>query len=71
MLTRNVNGKKVVCTPKEEAEIRAGWTENDRLAAIEAAKPKEPTDKERMDAMQEEINILKQKENDRNSIKVI
>ena len=48
MLTKNVNGKRAKCTPGEEAEIRAEWAENERLAAIEAAKPKELTLEEQL-----------------------
>ena len=60
MLTKNVNGKRVKCTPEEEAEIRAEWTENERLAAIEAAKPPEPTLEDRLIALESEIKTLKQ-----------
>lgn len=30
MLTKMVNGERVNCSPAEEAEIQAGWTENNR-----------------------------------------
>ena len=52
MLTKNVNGTRVQCTPEEEKAIRAEWAENERLAAIEAAKPKEPTMEEKLTAME-------------------
>lgn len=35
MLTKIVNGQEVICSPEEEAEIRAEWAKNDAL-------PKEP-----------------------------
>lgn len=32
MLTKMVNGKECICTPEEEAEIRAEWEANDKKA---------------------------------------
>lgn len=31
MLTKNVNGKEVHCTPEEESQIRLEWSENEKL----------------------------------------
>ena len=59
MLTRNVNGKRVEMTLEEEADTRAEWAENEREAVEEAAKEPEPNMKERLDAMQAEIDQLK------------
>ena len=60
MLTKLINGKREVMSPKEEDAIRAEWAENDRLAAIEAAKPPEPTLEDRLTALESEIKTLKQ-----------
>ncbi len=59
MLTKLVNGKREVMSPEEEAEIRAEWAENDRLAAIEAAKPPEPTLEDRLNALENENASLR------------
>ncbi len=58
-LTRNVNGKQIEMNLEEDKATRAEWAENERLAAIEAAKPLELSMEERLVLMQVEINALK------------
>lgn len=43
MLKKMVNGEEVICSPEEEAEILAEWSENDKKAKQELIKQKERT----------------------------
>ena len=52
MLTRLVNGERIELTAEEETATREEWAENDRLQAIEDAKPKQPTIEERLSALE-------------------
>ena len=45
MLTKMVDGKEVVCTPEEEAAIRAEWAENDIEREVSNAAAKAKADK--------------------------
>lgn len=45
MLTKTVDGKEVVCTPEEEAAIRAEWAENDIEREVSNAAAKAKADK--------------------------
>jgi len=40
MLTKNVNGVDVVCSPEEEEQIRAEWAKNDQ--ALKSAEAQDP-----------------------------
>lgn len=59
MLTKNVNGKEVVLSPEEEAEIRAEWARNEAeqesVALIEAEKKEMPSEKEMLEAIWKKV----------------